>query len=580
MFNWLKRRKWLLVNMVLVGVIISMLGVQVIDEQDAVGRSVKIGIGNEKVITLGHVAYAAGSVDYTFDGTDDNVQFQAALDALPATGGRLVVVSAVQINFSAIVSRAIDNVTIEGSGRGTYFTYDDASPIFDAGAQSYWVFRDFRTDAGGLDISTATNWLKENITEGAVFIPLGFPKSVLSGTTTYIEGGIELNNPDSTVASVLRTCWHSSGSIEISHQDASGALVLTSGNSAGGANGDVVLGQVSTNASLPHVGRVYVRRSALADDTDNLISSHKFFLQGSRYPVGGPETKVELGVTFTPTDRANAVGRWVFDTGLDMAFDSMVYLGDTSNAGMTLGLTINQADNDDEILTFKSSDITQGGGAEPDTFATFAKNHPTRGGLIIKAYSDYLSTGTGSGIVFNTGVITLSGASNSVYQHHFKKADVTATTPQTVDNAATVYIDSAPEDIGSATITNKYALLVNTGLTKLGGNLNITGQTLFTGSILAQADGIAIVAKNADDNFLLLKARDNGVGTVEVARLMGAADPYFSIGGSQQFKFTNSGLAGFFSAAPVGQQNVPLTTPSVQDVIDALVALGLVEQSD
>ena len=31
---------------------------------------------------------------------------------------------------------------------------------------------------------------------------------------------------------------------------------------------------------------------------------------------------------------------------------------------------------------------------------------------------------------------------------------------------------------------------------------------------------------------------------------------------------------------PVAAQNVPLTTPSVQDVIDALVNLGLVEQSD
>lgn len=30
----------------------------------------------------------------------------------------------------------------------------------------------------------------------------------------------------------------------------------------------------------------------------------------------------------------------------------------------------------------------------------------------------------------------------------------------------------------------------------------------------------------------------------------------------------------------IGPANVPLTTPSVQDVIDALVELGLVEQSD
>lgn len=30
----------------------------------------------------------------------------------------------------------------------------------------------------------------------------------------------------------------------------------------------------------------------------------------------------------------------------------------------------------------------------------------------------------------------------------------------------------------------------------------------------------------------------------------------------------------------MGPENVPLTTPTVQDVIDALVALGIVEQSD
>ena len=37
---------------------------------------------------------------------------------------------------------------------------------------------------------------------------------------------------------------------------------------------------------------------------------------------------------------------------------------------------------------------------------------------------------------------------------------------------------------------------------------------------------------------------------------------------------------GFFGAAPVVRPVVPLTTPDAQDVIDALVALGLITQSD
>jgi len=48
----------------------------------------------------------------------------------------------------------------------------------------------------------------------------------------------------------------------------------------------------------------------------------------------------------------------------------------------------------------------------------------------------------------------------------------------------------------------------------------------FTG-ITAQADAAAIQARNADNNFLSFRARDNGVGNVEVARIRGGADPSF-----------------------------------------------------
>lgn len=41
-----------------------------------------------------------------------------------------------------------------------------------------------------------------------------------------------------------------------------------------------------------------------------------------------------------------------------------------------------------------------------------------------------------------------------------------------------------------------------------------------------------------------------------------------------------TGNVGFYNTTPVAQPNVPLTSPTVQNVIDALVTLGLVEQSD
>ncbi len=99
-------------------------------------------------------AYAA-TPDYICDGTDDNVQIQLAIDALPATGGKVIIFGG-NFNFGAIVSRAINNVVIEGSGKSTYFAHDGATPLFSVGAQTGWVFKDFRTDAGYLTVNGDT----------------------------------------------------------------------------------------------------------------------------------------------------------------------------------------------------------------------------------------------------------------------------------------------------------------------------------------------------------------------------------------------------------------------------------------
>lgn len=147
-------------------VMLALSGIRITDRGDLPFGKSGFAIGG-KVITLGSIAEAAGSVDYTFDGTDDDVQFQAALDALPATGGRLVVVSATTINFGATVTRAIPNVTIEGSGLGTYFVNNGGTALFTAGGNN-WKFQDLRTDAGGIDLGATTGWTWTNVEIGAV----------------------------------------------------------------------------------------------------------------------------------------------------------------------------------------------------------------------------------------------------------------------------------------------------------------------------------------------------------------------------------------------------------------------------
>ncbi len=67
-----------------------------------------------------------------------------------------------------------------------------------------------------------------------------------------------------------------------------------------------------------------------------------------------------------------------------------VYIGDTANANVTLGLTINHGAADNQILAFKSSDVAHGytTGAETDTYAAFMKNDATRGGLAIWSFCE------------------------------------------------------------------------------------------------------------------------------------------------------------------------------------------------
>lgn len=124
---------------------------------------------NQIVLTIGTDVCAVGVADYTCDGVADDVQFQAALDALPATGGKLVALTGDYV-FVATVLRAIDDVTIDGMGDSTYFAYDSGTALFDAGPQDGWVFRNFRTDAGGVDVSGTEDYVITNVTVGTTTI--------------------------------------------------------------------------------------------------------------------------------------------------------------------------------------------------------------------------------------------------------------------------------------------------------------------------------------------------------------------------------------------------------------------------
>ncbi len=89
--------------------------------------------------------------DYRCDDyATDDLAIQAAIDALPSGGGK-VVLSEGTFTLAAPLSRNIDSVCIEGAGLATRLNLNGSTAVISAGSQSGWVFRNFDTDAGGVD---------------------------------------------------------------------------------------------------------------------------------------------------------------------------------------------------------------------------------------------------------------------------------------------------------------------------------------------------------------------------------------------------------------------------------------------
>ncbi len=105
----------------------------------------------------------------------------------------------------------------------------------------------------------------------------------------------------------------------------------------------------------------------------------------------------------TPTDPPSDAATGFRFYGDSVYIDpGLLFLGDTANANMTQGLTINQGANDDEILSLKSSDIAHGCTtlAETDTYYSIAKVIAASGGAEIKGFSE-----AAIGLV-NTAIVT------------------------------------------------------------------------------------------------------------------------------------------------------------------------------
>jgi parallel beta-helix repeat protein len=117
--------------------------------------------------------------------------------------------------------------------------------------------------------------------------------------------------------------------------------------------------------------------------------------------TGSPEGSVTAGVgaIYQRTDGGAGTTFYVKESGAGNTgwiaiethgdtHDSTVYINDSANANMTMGITVNQGANDDEIVSLKSSDVGHGFTSitEADTYGTVSKRVAADGGLTIDGF--------------------------------------------------------------------------------------------------------------------------------------------------------------------------------------------------
>lgn len=248
--------------------------------KDSEGLKTTITIGSQNV-----VYGATTNPDYYCTGSQDYLVFQQALDALPTVGGELKVLAGTYSWGSGVhtVSRAIDNVIISGVGAGTSFSGDATNPIFSAGSQAGWVFRDFKTDNGGLTYNLATNYILQNITIGSTYYSY---KTDGSLTGSFI-GNVTGNADTATSATSATTATNQSGgtvdATQIKDDDlTSGRVVLATTD-----------GQLTDDSDLSFSGDTLsatkVTSSSLTTGRDVVVSTGGLLIDkvisGSTFPV-------------------------------------------------------------------------------------------------------------------------------------------------------------------------------------------------------------------------------------------------------------------------------------------------------
>ena len=325
--------------------------------------------------TAGHNADWRTFVDVTSNAGASNLLWQTRIDAASFVTKVTMTTNGLDVqgtNANNTVLWRNTAGTVVGAGLPTA-AGDGAIDLFNLSGTATVTLRSAGTSTFGL----ATGTIPLDISVGSAVLPVTMVTfSNVSGQQGNIRvpaaGGVELSSASSApVGAALSTT--AATAVAITTNSVERLRVVSGGNVGIGTAAPGRLLQVgdATTAANVQVGI----------DTAAGFEAAVYYQRAGvlKWGVGRVSASDDFG--------------WVDATGERMRITQtagMLLIGDTTNANMTTGLTINQGAADDEIFALKSSDVAHGLTvvAETDTYMALKKGSATLGGVFCDAIAE------------------------------------------------------------------------------------------------------------------------------------------------------------------------------------------------
>ncbi len=321
-----------------------------------------------------------------YENTDMLFHTNNTLAATLAPGGNFTVVGAVTATAGTFSGALVVSGAL-GADQTSAATMD-----FSSGTSRYVSYGANASTAGVTNITNASSNFSVSHTISFTGADVTLPGDlVVSGTGPHAIGGAAV---DYRALSLLGAFT------SLGASDVAGALFCGVGLT--GAGGDTarlsqvhIAGTIATQTATESIGSISTLRVSEPAITDNLTGD--ITVAATVHIIGAPDEGLSNYALWSD-DGVNRFDGLITGKGgtigIDIDAAGMVSINDTTNANMTIGLTINQGGADNQILAFKSSDVDTGLTTAPtatsveiDDFVTFQKSSATAGGLQLQVMS-------------------------------------------------------------------------------------------------------------------------------------------------------------------------------------------------